>query len=107
MFEIVYLEDALNEIRQWPVKIRVNYFRITSLIEVKGPNLGLPHTRAFGNGLFEIRAKGVEGIGRAFFCTMKGRRVIILHAFIKKTEKTPQKELNLALKRLAEVNQDG
>lgn len=57
MYEIVYLEDALNEIRNWPIKVRVNYFRIASLIEIRGPNLGMPHTRAMGKGLFEVRAK--------------------------------------------------
>lgn len=76
MYEIVYLEDALNEIRNWPIKVRVNYFRIASLIEIRGPNLGMPHTRAMGKGLFEVRAKGAEGIGRAFFCTVKGKKVI-------------------------------
>ena len=44
-----------------------------------------------GEGLFEIRARGVEGIGRAFFCTLVGRRIVILHSFIKKTQKTPKK----------------
>lgn len=68
MYEIVYFsDDVIEGIRKWPVKIRVNYFRITSLMEIRGPNLGLPHTKAFGKGLFEIRAKGTEGIGRAFF----------------------------------------
>jgi phage-related protein len=56
---------------------------------------------------WEIGAKGAEGIGRAFFCTVKGRKVIVLHAFIKKSAKTPKQDLDLALKRMAEVNQDG
>ena len=106
MYEIVYLEDALNEIRNWPIKVRVNYFRIASLIEIRGPNLGMPHTRAMGKGLFEVRAKGAEGIGRAFFCTVKGKKVIVLHAFIKKSAKTPKQDLDLALKRMAEVNHE-
>lgn len=68
-----------------------------------GPNLGLPYTRPFGEGLFEIRAKGAEGIGRAFFCTLVGRKVVILHGFIKKTQQTPVCELKTARKRLKEV----
>ena len=60
-------------------------------------------TRALGNGLFEIRAKGVEGIGRAFFCTMVGRKIVILHGFIKKTDKIPKRELDIARARLNEV----
>jgi phage-related protein len=60
-------------------------------------------TRALGNGLFEIRAKAEEGIGRVFFCTMVGRKIIILHSFIKKTDKTPKRELDIALTRQKEV----
>lgn len=70
---------------------------------VHGSNLGLPYTRPFGDGLFEIRAKGREGIGRAFFCTLAGRRVVILHGFIKKSEQAPVKELKTARQRLKEV----
>jgi phage-related protein len=58
-----------------------------------GPNLGLPHTDAFGGGLFEFRLKGAEGIARVFFCTMIGQKVVMLHSFIKKTQKTPEKEM--------------
>lgn len=104
MYEIVYFsDDVLDAIRKWPVKIRVNYFRITSLMEEQGPNIGLPHTKAFGKGLFEIRAKGAEGIGRAFFCAIEGKRIVILHAFVKKGTKTPKQDLDLAIKRLNEV----
>jgi phage-related protein len=59
----------------------------------------MPHIKTLGQGLFEIRVKAVEGIGRAFFCTIKGKNIIILHEFIKKTQKTPQKEMDLAKKR--------
>lgn len=68
-----------------------------------GANLGLPYTKALGGGLFEIRAKGHEGIGRAFFCTLLGQRIIILHGFIKKTDKTPKHELDIAKQRLKEI----
>ena len=72
-------------------------------MEVYGPNLGMPHTRAMGNGLFEIRAKGKEGIGRVFYCTIVGNRIMMLHCFVKKTDKTPPRELDTARKRLKEV----
>lgn len=68
-----------------------------------GPNLGMPHTRAMGDGLFEIRAFGPEGIGRAFFYNLLGRRIVILHGFIKKSAKTPAREIFLARVRLQEV----
>jgi phage-related protein len=56
-----------------------------------------------GNGLFEIRAKSQEGIGRSLFCMLKGKEIIILNSFVKKTQKTPKKELELAKKRMKEI----
>ena len=62
-----------------------------------------PHTKAFGEGLFELRLKGAEGIARVFFCTLVGRRIVMLHSFIKKTDKTPPRERRIAETRLKEV----
>ena len=58
-----------------------------------------------GDGLFEIRAKAKEGIGLALFCYMKGGHVYIMHAFVKKSQKTPNKDLDLAKIRMKEVRQ--
>ncbi|MDR2244847.1 MAG: type II toxin-antitoxin system RelE/ParE family toxin [Burkholderiales bacterium] len=103
-YTIAYYNASVQAaIDEWPTGINACYVRIVEQMEVSGPNLGLPHTRSFGDGLFEIRARGEEGIGRAFFCSLAGRRIVILHGFIKKTQQTPQKELKLARKRLREV----
>ena len=96
-------ESVQGEIFDWPDGIQASFTRIAEQMQEHGPNLGMPYTRPFGDGLFEIRAKGREGIGRAFFCTLVGRRVVILHGFIKKTEQTPAKELRIARQRLKEV----
>ena len=93
-------------IEKWPVGIYASFVRISEQIELSGPNLGMPYTKAMGEGLFEIRARGAEGIGRAFFCCMKGQRVIILHGFVKKTQATPLKEIRLAKQRMKEVLSD-
>ena len=68
-----------------------------------GPNLGEPHTKAMGEGLFELRLKGAEGIARVFYCTLIGRRIVMLHSFVKKTDKTPPRERETAVKRLKEM----
>jgi len=73
------------------------------MIRAFGPNLGMPYTKPMGDGLFEIRAKGKEGIGRSLFCTVKGRRIIILNSFVKKSQKIPKSELKTAIKRMKEV----
>ena len=97
------VEDAIVDM---PPKIQARMLRLLELMEEHGANLGAPHTAPMGDGLFEIRAKAKEGIGRALFCYMKGKHVYILHAFVKKTQKTPKKELDLAIARMKEVNQD-
>lgn len=96
-----------REIIEWPVGIYADFLRLVFLMEEHGADLRRPHSRALGDGLFELRCKGEEGIGRAFYCTMAGRQVVILHSVIKKTQKTPARELKTARKRLKEVNNEG
>jgi phage-related protein len=76
---------------------------LTRRIAAVGPNLGPPHTEAFGDGLVELRLKGREGIARVFFCALTGRRVVMLHSFVKKTQKTPPREVSVARTRMKEV----
>lgn len=77
--------------------------RLLEMIEEHGANLGPPHTEAMGDGLFEIRAKAKEGIGRSLFCYVHGQQIVILHAFVKKSQKTPRQALMLARSRQREV----
>ena len=98
-----YNQKVESETLKFPEEILANFLHIAEMIEEFGPALGLPYTKAVGGGLFEIRAKGREGVGRSFFCAVKGKEVIILHSFIKKSQKTPKKQLKLARQRLKEV----
>ncbi|MEY4978861.1 MAG: hypothetical protein RLZZ352_1131 [Pseudomonadota bacterium] len=103
-FTIEYFhERVLHEVESWPVDVLADYARLVELLAEHGPSLRLPHSRAFGDGLFELRPKGRSGIGRAFYCFLVGQRVIVLHAFVKKTQQTPDRELRLARQRLKEV----
>ena len=103
-FEIEYFhERVLREIESWPVDVLADYAHLVELLVEHGPNLRLPHSRAFGDGLFELRLRGRSGIGRAFYCFLVGRRVVVLNAFIKKSQETPDRELKLARKRMKEV----
>ena len=98
-----YSESVAEEILGLPDTLAARYVVLTRRIMAVGPNLGTPHTDAFGEGLFELRLKGQEGIARVFFCVLVGRRVMMLHSFIKKTQKTPQREIEIARKRMKEV----
>lgn len=91
------------EIESWPGGVLADFARMAELLIEFGPNLSMPHSRALGGGLFELRPRGREGIGRVFYCFVIGRRVVILHAFVKKTQTTPGQELKIARKRVKEV----
>ena len=93
-------QKVQDETYKFPAGILADFLHIAELVEEFGANLGNPCTKSLGNGLFEIRAKGKEGIGRSLFCFAKGQEVIILHSFIKKSQKTPKKEIDIALKRM-------
>ena len=104
-WEIVYFSE---KVRCWiddmPLGIRAYYARITERLLKTGPNLGMPFTRAMGNGLFELRIKGKGGISRIFYSTVKDKKIVMLHGFIKKSSKTPKKELKIAKQRMREVH---
>lgn len=106
-WEIIYYNEA---VRLWvdslPVGIRAYYARITEAMRQHGPSLGMPYTRALGEELFEIRARGKEGIARIFYCTVLRSKIVILHGFVKKTDKTPRRELAMARRRLREVQDE-
>lgn len=92
-----------ESILSMPPKIQARMIRLLELMERHGANLGSPHTEPMGDGLFEIRAKAQEGIGRGLLCYLKGNEIIVLHAFVKKSKKTPKKELSIAKQRQKEV----
>ena len=103
-FELQYFHPrVLAEVESWPVDILADYARLVELLVEFGPNLRLPHSRALGEGLFELRPRGRSGIGRAFYCFLVGKRIVIVHAFVKKTQQTPDKELKLARKSAKEL----
>jgi phage-related protein len=82
------------------------FLKYAERMEIYGPDLGMPHTRAMGGGLFELRIKAAEGIARVFYCTVVDKRIVFLHQFVKKTEKTPPKELQIARRRMKDVVDD-
>ena len=106
---MVWTVETLNEtvdaeLAELPADMRARLVRISELIESVGlPNAKEPHVRHIRGQLWEIRLKGKAGIARALYVTAKEQRVVILRAFIKKTEKTPTGEIILALQRAKEV----
>lgn len=105
VWKVSFYNDKVEaETLRFPVGILANLVHILEMIEEFGPNLGKPHTAPMGQGLFEIRAKGKEGIGRSLFCTLNQQEIVVLHSFVKKTQRTPKRELDKARKRMKELN---
>jgi phage-related protein len=96
-YSIAYFNERVAaEIERWPVGLLADYVRLVELLVEFGPDLRMPRSRALGGGLFELRARGREGIGRALYCFLDEERVVVLHAFVKKTRTTPAHELKIA-----------
>lgn len=103
-YQITYYNEKIQaEIMALPKSLQPKYAQYTRLMVEYGANLGMPHTKAMGGGLFELRLKGAEGIARVFYCTIINKQIVMLHSFIKKTGKTPKKDLDLAINRMNEV----
>ncbi len=98
-----YSEAVQTDIMTLPATLQARYVTLTRRMLEVGSNLGEPHTKPFGGGLFELRLKGAEGIARVFYCTLVGRQIIVLHSFVKKTGKTPPAERRIAETRLKEI----
>ncbi|MEY3621751.1 MAG: hypothetical protein RL132_833 [Pseudomonadota bacterium] len=102
-YSIIYYSDQVQEdVLALPDTLQARYIGLTARMIEHGPNLGLPHTDALGGGLFELRLKGAEGIARVMYCLMIERQILVLHVFVKKTQKTPPRELRIARQRMKE-----
>jgi phage-related protein len=93
-----------TEIAALPEDIRVRLAHIMEMMVALGPErMRAPHVKPLHDKLWEMRMSGQDGIARAIYITARGRRIVILHAFVKKTQKTPPQAIRLALKRAKEL----
>jgi phage-related protein len=87
-----------------PIDIRARFERIVELIEAHGlERIREPYVKYLEGPVWEVRMSGKDGIARALYVTASGRRVVVVHAFVKTTQKTPRREIAMALKRAKEV----
>jgi phage-related protein len=93
-----------TEIAALPEDIRVRLAHIMEMMVALGPErMRAPYVKPLHDKLWEMRMSGQDGIARAIYITARGRRIVILHAFVKKTQKTPPQAIRLALKRAKEL----
>ena len=99
------MNDAvMATLSAFPKDIRGSFERIVTLIESNGiEHVHEPYVKHLEGKLWEMRLKGRDGIARAAYVTATGKRVVVVHVFGKKTQKTPRREIDLALERAKEV----
>lgn len=97
-------EDVRQELEVLPADVRASFERIVRLVEAMGlEHVHEPYIKHLNGRLWEMRLRGKDGIARAIYVTATGQRVVILRVFAKKTQKTPRREIELALARAKEV----
>ena len=93
-----------KELHALPVDMRARFLRICELIASVGlERMSGPHVKHLSGPLWEMRMSGQSGIARALYVSTKGKRVVVVRAFVKKTPRTPRREIELALRRATEV----
>jgi len=106
-WKIIYYSRAVfDEIMSMTKILKARFVALTDMMLEYASNIGMPHTCAMGQGLFEMRIKDKSGIARVFYCTKRNKNIVVLHSFIKKTQKTPNAELEIARSRAKEVKEN-
>lgn len=105
MWKVELLNDVvLEELNALPTDQRAKFAWIADLIGAHGlQQVREPYVKHLEKGLWEIRMKGRDGISRALYVVEQPKRVVVVRVFAKKTQKTPRKEIQLALKRAEEI----
>jgi phage-related protein len=99
-------ESAEAELNRLPLDMQTHFGRLTDLIRDYGLSaMREPYAKHLSGKLWELRLRGRDGIARSIYVTARGQRVIVLRTFIKKTEKTPPRELDIAFARMKEIRE--
>jgi phage-related protein len=107
LWTVETLDDVVDkELEDLPADMLARFRHISELIEEFGlERVREPHVRHIRGSLWEMRLKGKDGISRALYVTAVGRRVVVVRVFVKKTPRTPSREIELALERAKEISQ--
>jgi phage-related protein len=97
--------SAEDEVKALSSDLQAKFLHISELLQEFGPQkVGLPHIRPLSKGLWEIRMKGRDNIARSIYVLAQKKKIVILHTFAKKTQKTPERAIQMATRRLKELN---
>ena len=99
-------EAVADELRALPRDMQSRFDYIAGLIRSGGiASVGMPHVRHLEGPLWEMRLRGRDRIARAIYVTVQHRRVVVVRVFAKTTQRTPRREIELALQRAQELLQ--
>jgi len=99
--------DAERELKGLPKDLQSRFLHVAGMLEDFGPfKVGMPHVRPLSDKLWEMRLKGRDNIARAIYFAASGRQLVVVRAFVKKSQKTPRGEIDLAERRMKEFNDD-
>ena len=107
-YEIIFYEKdngeepALDFILGLEPKMKAKLVHILDYLKEYGPSARLPYSGPLGDGIFEIRAKQGSNIARVLYFFVVGRKIVMTNGFVKKTQKTPKSEIELATKHRAD-----
>lgn len=107
-WELVILNEvAEQEILGLTADLQNKFLRITELLIKLGPNnVSMPHIKHIEDKLWEIRLNGKVNIARSIYFLAHKKKIVILYTFIKKTQKTPRKALQIARQRMQDIDYD-
>ncbi len=95
---------AEREIKKLPVDLQARFLHVAEMLEDLGPRrVGEPHIRHLGKKLWEMRMRGKDGIARAMYFAATGKRLIVVRVFVKKSRKTPRREIEIATGRIRDL----
>lgn len=104
MWQVLFYDDkVVKTFESFPTPARAKFYHLFTLLETHGNELREPHSKYLANGLLELRVKCDSGAYRILYAFVEQKRAYLLHAFVKKSQATPKRELNLALKKLKEL----
>lgn len=102
-WHVELIPEAEAELVALPSDMRARFLHIAEMLAEFGPQrVGMPHVRSLGGKLWEIRMTGRDGVARAIYVIGSGQRLVVLHVFAKKTQKTPRRAIQTAYARIIE-----
>jgi phage-related protein len=101
MWSVFVIDEAQAELETLPADIKARFIRVSELLADFGPHaVREPYVKHLSGKLWEMRMKGRDGIARAIYFSASGRRLVVVHAFTKKTQRTPRRAIELAERRM-------